>query len=127
MSRPGVVCSHRHAQGSEPLEPSAWSERWAAQSGVAIGQAQDVRSPVSVQPSPVAPPLPSLREASWALPAQVTATSYEASRQCPYRFFATSVLGSREHDESEEGSDRSDFGIWSHEVSRSFHDQRQGQ
>lgn len=127
MSRPGVVCLHRHAQGSEPLEPSAWLERWAAQSGVAIGQAQDVRLPVSVQPSPVAPPLPSLREALWALPAQVTATSYEALRQCPYRFFATSVLGLREHDELEEGLDRSDFGIWLHEVLRSFHDQRQDQ
>ncbi|KGM39100.1 hypothetical protein JY96_01280 [Aquabacterium sp. NJ1] len=127
MSRPGVVCLHRHAQGSEPLEPSAWLERWAAQSGVGIGLAQDVRLPVSVQPKPVAPPLPSLREALWALPAQVTATSYEALRQCPYRFFATSVLGLREHDELEEGLDRSDFGIWLHEVLRSFHDQRQGQ
>ncbi len=127
MSRPGVVCLYRHAQGSEPLEPSAWLERWAAQSGEGIGQAQDVRLPVSIQPKPVAPPLPSLREALWALPAQVTATSYEALRQCPYRFFATSVLGLREHDELEEGLDRSDFGIWLHEVLRSFHDQRQGQ
>jgi len=127
MSRPGVICLHRHAQGSEPLEPSAWLERWSVQAGVAIGQALDVRLPVSVKPSPVPPPLPSLREALWALPAQVTATSYEALRQCPYRFFATSVLGLREQDELEEGLDRSDFGIWLHEVLRSFHDQRQGQ
>lgn len=127
MNRPGVVCLHRQAQGSEPLEPSAWLERWAKQVGVAIGEAPDARLATWVQPSPVMPPLPSLKQALWALPEQVTATSYEALRQCPYRFFATSVLGLREQDELEEGLDRSDFGIWLHEVLRTFHERRQSQ
>lgn len=127
MSRPGVVCLHRHAQGSEPLEPSAWLERWSAQEGVRIEPVGDAREAVGVAVQFVRTPLPTLHDAAWALPEQVTATSYEALRQCPYRFFATSILGLREQDELEEGLDRSDFGIWLHEVLRNFHAQRQGQ
>lgn len=127
MSRPGMVCLHRHAQGSEPLEPSAWLERWSAQEGVRIEAVGDARVGKHMAVQFVRMPLPTLRDAGWALPEQVTATSYEALRQCPYRFFATSVLGLREQDELEEGLDRSDFGIWLHEVLRNFHAQRQGQ
>src|SRR5690606_24702093 len=76
---------------------------------------------------PLMPPQPDLKANLWALPMQVTATGYEALRQCPYRFFATSVLGLREQDELDEGLDRSDFGIWLHEVLRRFHLQRQAQ
>lgn len=127
MTRPGVICLYRQAQGSEPIERSSWLERWAAQAGLVIGEAADARSTVTIEPDLVEPPQPSLKEALWALPELVTATSYEALRQCPYRFFANSVLGLREHDELEEGLDRSDFGIWLHEVLRRFHEQRQGQ
>lgn len=127
MNRPGVICLHRQTQGSEPLEASAWLERWAQQEGVVIGIVGDARQARVVPAQPVAPPLPSLQDQLWALPPQVTATSYEALRQCPYRFFATSVLGLREQDELDEGLDRSDFGIWLHEVLRRFHLQRQGQ
>lgn len=127
MSRPGMVCLHRHAQGSEPLEPSAWLERWSAQEGVRIEPVCDARAAGQVAVHFTRMPLPSLRDAAWALPEQVTATSYEALRQCPYRFFATSVLGLREQDELEEGLDRSDFGIWLHEVLRNFHAERQAQ
>jgi ATP-dependent helicase/nuclease subunit B len=127
MSRPGVVCLYRHAQGSEPLEPSAWLERWAAQEGTPIAAQADARELRRLACTPVPTPQPTLQDALWALPAQVSATSYDALRQCPYRFFATSVLGLREQDELEEGLDRSDFGIWLHEVLRSFHAARQTQ
>jgi ATP-dependent helicase/nuclease subunit B len=127
MNRPGVVCLYRQAQGSEPLEPSAWIERWASVSGVPVATQPDPRVPQTVAREPVAMPRPSLAGSLWALPAQVTATSYEALRQCPYRFFANSVLGLREQDELDEGLDRSDFGIWLHEVLRRFHAQRQDQ
>lgn len=127
MSRPGVVCLYRQAQGSEPLEASAWLERWSAQEGTPIARQPDAREARPLVRTPVVLPQPSLRDAPWALPAQVSATSYDALRQCPYRFFATSVLGLREQDELEEGLDRSDFGIWLHEVLRSFHAQRQTQ
>lgn len=127
MSRPGVVCLHRHVQGSEPLEPSAWLERWSTQEGLAIARRPDAREAMTIPRTPVVMPHPTLRDAGWALPPLVSATSYDALRQCPYRFFATSVLGLREQDELEEGLDRSDFGIWLHEVLRSFHAHRQTQ
>lgn len=127
MTRPGVVCLYRQTKGSEPLEPSAWLERWASRDGVPIEACSDARQRQAVTVSTVPPPLPSLQEQTWACPEQVTATSYEALRQCPYRFFATSVLGLREADELDEGLDRSDFGVWLHEVLRSFHVGRQGQ
>jgi ATP-dependent helicase/nuclease subunit B len=94
---------------------------------VPIGRCDDARIATAVPHAPVAPPQPALGEDVWALPMQITATSYEALRQCPYRFFATGVLGLREQDELDEGLDRSDFGIWLHEVLRRFHTQRQEQ
>ncbi|MFT3856946.1 MAG: PD-(D/E)XK nuclease family protein [Aquabacterium sp.] len=127
MNRPGVICLHRHAQGSEPLEPSPWLEKWAAHEGVALARGTDRLVHLSVPHTPVRTPLPSLDTHHEALPMQVTATSYEALRQCPYRFFATSVLGLREQDELDEGLDRSDFGIWLHEVLLRFHLARQQQ
>jgi ATP-dependent helicase/nuclease subunit B len=127
MSRPGVVALYRKAQGSEPLEPSAWLERWAGLAGERIEARPDARLAVSVPHQAVAPPLPSLAEQGWALPVRVSATSYEALRQCPYRFFATSVLGLREQDELDEGLDRSDYGNWLHAVLRLFHDRRSAQ
>jgi ATP-dependent helicase/nuclease subunit B len=127
MTRSGVICLYRQTQGSEPLEPSAWLERWGKQAGVPIGAQADARLPRLVAHQPVPAPLPSLSGHDWALPERVTATSYEALRQCPYRFFATSVLGLREQEELDEGLDRSDYGNWLHEVLRHFHAQRQGQ
>lgn len=125
MNRPGVVCLHRQAQGSEPLEASPWLEKWSSQTGVAIQEQADARTRTRVPHRPIVPPMPSLAAHPWALPVQLTATTYEALRQCPYRFFATGVLGLREQDELDEGLDRSDFGIWLHEVLRRFHLQRQ--
>jgi len=127
MSRPGVVCLYRQTQGSALVEPSAWLERWARHEGLSMACADDGRSPEVVPAALVPPPLPNLIENAWALPAQVTATSYDALRLCPYRFFATSVLGLREQDELEEGLDRSDFGTWLHDVLKRFHVERQGQ
>ena len=127
MNRPGMVCLHRQAQGSEPLEASPWIEKWSSQQGVAIAGRADARVPIAVPHAPERMPMPHLASHPWALPMHVTATSYEALRQCPYRFFATGVLGLREQDELDEGLDRSDFGIWLHEVLRRFHVQRQTQ
>lgn len=127
MSRPRVVCLHRTGQGSEPLEPSAWLERWAGLSGQAVVARPDARAERRVPAQPVPRPMPSLAGGALPLPERVTATSYEALRQCPYRFFATTLLRLRESDELEEGLDRSDFGIWLHDVLRVFHEVRAAQ
>lgn len=127
MNRPGVICLYRQTQGSAPVGASAWLERWAQQEMQSMACADDGREPEVVPAALVRPPLPTLAGNMWALPEQVTATSYDALRLCPYRFFATSVLGLREQDELDEGLDRSDFGIWLHDVLRRFHVERQSQ
>jgi ATP-dependent helicase/nuclease subunit B len=124
MSRPDVVCLYRQGQGSEPLEPSAWLERWAGLSGTAVTARLDARPERAVDLAPSTPPMPQLTGAPLGLPASISATSYEQLRQCPYRFFAATLLRLRDVDELEEGLDRSDFGNWLHEVLKLFHDRR---
>lgn len=127
MSRPDVVCLYRQGQGSEPLEPSAWLERWAGLSGAEVRASEDARPARMVDVTPTTPPLPQLTGTPLGLPASVSATSYEQLRQCPYRFFAATLLRLRDVDELEEGLDRSDFGNWLHEVLKLFHERRGAQ
>ncbi|MDI1259166.1 PD-(D/E)XK nuclease family protein [Aquabacterium sp.] len=134
MAQPGMVCLCRKANGREPLEPSPWFERWSMHTGQALGHLQDVRLMQRVATLPMDMPRPRLRNPPTSgvasggltlpLPAQITATSYESLRQCPYRFFARHVLNLRQLDELEEGVDRSDFGVWLHAVLQSFHTRR---
>lgn len=134
MAQPRMACLCREANGRESLEPSPWFERWSLHTGLALGTQTDTRPWRSLPATPVRLPLPSLRPLGEAgamtpalrlpLPAQITATSYEAMRQCPYRFFAKHVLNLRALDELEEGVDRSDFGVWLHAVLQRFHAQR---
>ncbi|MDE2592802.1 MAG: PD-(D/E)XK nuclease family protein [Burkholderiales bacterium] len=126
MSRERVVCLHRQGQGTEPMEASPWLTRWVKESQC---EWQTVPAPWQVQHVDAAlaqRPLPHLDQDSLALlPTSLSATSYEALRQCPYRFYAQSVLRLRDVDELEEGLDRSDYGTWLHEVIRRFHVQRE--
>lgn len=124
LTQPDVSCLHRRAQGNEALEPSPWLARWAQGRAEAVRQGDDPREPCAVPITPVAMPAPSLLGAPVALPVRVSATSYEQLRQCPYRFFAATVLGLRQADELEEGLEASDYGIWLHEVLRRFHEAR---
>lgn len=77
-----------------------------------------------VQPSilpevtqPPAPVLPLHR-----LPRRYSPTAYQMLLDCPYRFFARSVLGLRELDDVEEGLDKSDYGNALHRILKRFHD-----
>lgn len=126
LSRPSVVCLYRKGQGTEPMEASPWLTRWANESGQSwqTWVPQWAESVVSVAAEGM--PEPVLGEAYLKLmPKTLSATSYEALRQCPYRFFAQSVLKLKDADELEEGLDRSDYGTWLHEVIRRFHVQRE--
>ena len=137
MAQPRMDCLSREANGREPLEPSPWFERWTLHTGHALRALQDVRLVRHVPVRRIDMPLPSLRQhdlfgepsgsLKLPLPQQVTATSYESLRQCPYRFFAKHVLNLRAPDELEEGVDRSDFGIWLHAVLQCFHARRDEQ
>lgn len=124
LTQPGVTCLHRRAQGSEALEASPWLARWAQHRADAVLHGADPRDVRTLAATPVSMPAPSLLGAPVGLPARVSATSYEQLRQCPYRFFAASVLGLRQADELEEGLEASDYGIWLHEVLRRFHEGR---
>lgn len=132
MAQPGMACLCRESNGREPLEPSPWFERWSLHTGQALHDLKDARLMQRVPASPKVMPRPSLRTVAdetklglkLPLPEQITATSYESLRQCPYRFFARHVLNLRQMDELEEGVDRSDFGVWLHAVLQSFHTRR---
>lgn len=127
MTRSRVHVLHRRAQGSEPLEVSAWLARWSAHSGVPVAVSAGVSRTLSVEPTPVRPPAPSLSGAALALPERLSATQYDVLRQCPYRFFATVLLRLREQDELEEGLAHSDLGSWLHAVLQRFHIRRERQ
>ena len=125
MTRSRVLALHRKAQGSEPLEASAWLSRWTDATGVGLLPLADVRPVRVLTAQPTRMPRPSLLGAPLSLPTQVSATNCDVLRQCPYRFFATVLLKLQSHDELEEGVARSDHGTWLHEVLRRFHAQRE--
>ncbi|WP_255428155.1 PD-(D/E)XK nuclease family protein [Ramlibacter cellulosilyticus] len=56
------------------------------------------------------------------VPMQLSASSYEDLRRCPYRFFALRMLGLKEADEIEAEVDKRDFGTWLHGVLKVFHE-----
>jgi ATP-dependent helicase/nuclease subunit B len=76
------------------------------------GQRLESGQPVA-RPAAVAPPL---------APHQLSASSYEDLRRCPYRFFALRMLGLKEADEVEAEVDKRDFGTWLHHVLKVFHE-----
>lgn len=55
-------------------------------------------------------------------PQNLSASSYEDLRRCPYRFYALRMLGLREADEVEAEVDKRDFGTWLHNVLKIFHE-----
>jgi ATP-dependent helicase/nuclease subunit B len=59
------------------------------------------------------------------LPARLSASSCEALRACPYRFFALNMLRLREDDELEREIEKRDYGTWLHAVLFDFHTTRE--
>lgn len=124
--------SWRRRDADRPLGPSPWWERWQLLRTPADAAAwrdapADPRLslPLVSHPTPRPQPRlplagPELRSPLW--PQQISASSYEQLRACPYRFFAHTLLGLREHAELEDGIEARDFGTWLHEVLKRFHD-----
>lgn len=91
--------------------------QWAIQAAPAAGR--------EVAPQPVQPPQP---RAAQALPAALSASAVENLRQCPYRFFARSVLRLVDPEEIERDADKRDWGDWLHLTLHRFHaERREGQ
>ncbi|MFO1329900.1 MAG: PD-(D/E)XK nuclease family protein [Rubrivivax sp.] len=86
-------------------------------------QAADVPR-AAVRWLPVARPLPVVD--ADALPRELSASAIEALRDCPYRFFARSVLRLTEIEEIERDADKRDWGDWLHLALHRFHVARAG-
>ena len=71
--------------------------------------------------SPIARPAPS---AAQALPKRLSASSVEALRTCPYRFFALTLLGLKQSPELDAALEKRDYGTWLHGVLLRFHVER---
>ncbi len=105
-------------EGGEPLLPSPLVQALQARPG-AVCAADDPRALRQVAVQPVRPPQPR----GDGLPVdQLSASAYEDLRKCPYRFFALRQLGLREADELDAEIDKRDFGLWLHDVLRTFHE-----
>lgn len=101
-------------QRLQALHESAWGQRLAVQ---AAGEPPARDGPRPVPGGPPAPSVPAAR-----LPRRYSPSGYQTLLECPYRFFATSVLGLRELEEADEALDKSDYGNTLHRILKAFHD-----
>lgn len=84
---------------------------------------QDLAAPpaqTSVLPTRTFAPAPVLP--LHRLPRRYSPTAYQMLLDCPYRFFARSVLGLRELDDAEDVLDKSDYGNALHRILKRFHE-----
>jgi ATP-dependent helicase/nuclease subunit B len=107
----------RSDDNGEPLLPSALVQ--VLQLEPATQAAADPRDVREVEARATAPPMAVGRALTVR---QLSASAYEDLRRCPYRFFAMRQLSLHESDEIETEVDKRDFGIWVHQVLRSFHE-----
>ncbi|HSJ79782.1 MAG TPA: PD-(D/E)XK nuclease family protein, partial [Thiobacillus sp.] len=78
--------------------------------------------PAQASPLPGACVQPAPTVTAAQLPRRYSPTAYQTLLDCPYRFFARSVLGIRELDEADEALDKSDYGNALHRILKAFHD-----
>ena len=119
---PRVTLLRRRADGAEPLGDSAfveWLRLALVERGRALADGIDPRREREITSTPIAPGAPSVP--ADRLPQRLSAGTFEALRDCPYRFFAQSVLGLRAADELDPEVEKRDYGKWLHEVLHAFH------
>jgi ATP-dependent helicase/nuclease subunit B len=125
LRAPNLQLLRRTHDGDEPLAASALLQR------VALARRRLGASPfvehaavaprMRVERQPIERPAPSMAD---DLPRRVSASTVEALRECPYRFFARTALALTEPDELDAEVDKSDYGRWLHAVLHRFHEQR---
>ena len=125
--QPRVSLLWRRSHEGEPLNPSVLVERLqllrSRQAALGVPP-EDARVLAEVAPQPQEPGRP---RAPSLLPVRLSATSYEALRDCPYRFFALRMLGLEEAAELDDEIERRDYGTWLHAVLQRFHEARREQ
>ena len=122
LRMPAVTLLRATMAGTEPLPASPLLERLEAAWRQPLPAWEDERVAVAVDPRPAGrrSALPG------RLPVQLSASSIEALRNCPYQFFSRSLLGLREPDELDVELDKRDYGTWLHDVLKRFHEARHG-
>ena len=125
LRQPRLTLLRREHDGSETLGPSVLVERAMQvlqRRGVVVAEQVAVSaSKRRIEPAPLTRPAPGIAS---DLPKSLSASAVQALRDCPYRFFATSVLRLHEADELEAGLEKRDYGTWLHAVLHRFHTER---
>ena len=121
---PNVTMLHRRADAGESLAASTLVERLSLALAGKQATLRDWADPrvdlpvvanATVRGAAIAPSL---------VPRRISATSFEALRACPYRFFARSMLALVEDAELDGDLEKRDYGNWLHHVLHLFHEQR---
>jgi ATP-dependent helicase/nuclease subunit B len=122
LRAPNLTLLRRRSDDGEPL---AWSllvdHAWQVRRRLGQPAPEAEAAPLPcrvVLPAPHSRPAPG---ASTVLPSRLSASSVEALRACPYRFFALTLLGLREAPEFEAALEKRDYGTWLHGVLLRFH------
>jgi ATP-dependent helicase/nuclease subunit B len=128
LRAPRLHLLRRTHDGDEPLGSSpwidlAWQARRAAGSVAPIEQ-RFVAPTAMVERRPLGRPAPRLASHAW--PRRVSASTVDALRDCPYRFFARVGLGLREAGELDGELEKREYGGWMHALLHRFHEQRSG-
>jgi ATP-dependent helicase/nuclease subunit B len=109
------------SKSGEPLRPSAWIQR--LQSSLKHSnplQVTDVKfEPYAGQSAPIQMAV-STPDQDLPIPVTVSPSAYKALRDCPYRYYVSSLLGLRKAKEFEEGFDASLAGQTLHALLKTF-------
>jgi len=116
LSSPSLDILWRQSDGGEHVMPGVWLLELLQHAPM---NGQDLRSRRALAARRAGMPAPGA--GSLPLP-QLSASSYEDLRRCPYRFFALRMLGLQEQEELDGAIDKRDFGNWLHAVLRDFHE-----
>lgn len=129
-SAPQVVITYAAASDEEPPQPSPWIEAIEAQARrrglnlhdaalarLALDAACEVSDPAAAaearrRPAPAAP--------ATLLPDLLSATAHQTLVDCPYQFFARSLLRLEPEHAPDEDPDRSDYGKRVHRILQAF-------
>ena len=106
------------SKSGEPLRPSAWIQR--LQTKLKSWKAIEVKPEVYEGKSWPIQMSVSLPDKDLAIPVTVSPSAYKALRDCPYRYYVSSLLGLRKAKEFEEGFDASLAGQTLHALLKTF-------
>ena len=103
----------------KPRQQSAWLQRLYASAPDLLHQTYAVPS-VPFDPKPVSPPAVSL-PSDFVKPTSISPSGYKALRECPYRYYASRLLGLREQSSLDAEVDLSLVGQTLHAALKTFH------